>query len=583
MRAPGYYLQRALGYQQDILRGKVPACRWVRLACERNARDMKRQRTAAFPFYFSAKHAEKVCASLEQFPHIKGPKAKMLPTPRGWRWQTIELEPWQCWIVCVLFGWLRVEDDMRRYRTSLTLIPRKNAKSTLAAGLSLYMLAADGEGGSDVHSAATKRDQARIVYNAAAMMARRTPEYKDYFGVTVMEREIRVEKSGSTMTPLSADEQTLDGLNPHFGVVDELHAHKTRGVWDVLETALGSRAQPMLFAITTAGVLIGGICHELWQYGQKVLTQVLADETYFCINYTVDEGDLEHWDTEDVFRKANPNYGVSVFPDYLRSKANKARHTPAALNNFLTKHLNVWVYAAAPWMVMEEWYACRAENGLQWEDFLQAETVVITVDLAEVRDFASICVTGLFPDGIVRVKAKHYFPEAAVQASPVAQMTGWVHEGWITETPGNVQDFALLEEEVKRLYHLTNATRVGFDRALAAHLIQDLQRDLGQDVILEIPQSVKVMDPAMKMILGRAFSRTIQHDGDPVLAWMVSNVAEKKNHLDESYPVKAGGKDSPQKIDGAIAMLMGVHETLAGGPGYSPFDDPNYVMPEISL
>lgn len=580
MRAPGYYLQRAWTYQQDVLTGRVPACRWVRLAMERNARDLERQQTPDFPYTFSVKAAEKVCRSVEQFPHIKGPKAKMVPTPSGFRWQTIDLEPWQCWIICVLWGWLKVETRTRRFRIALIFIPRKNAKSTLAAALSLHMLVADGESGAEIYSAATKKDQARIVYTAALQMAKRSPEFKDFFGVLPMEQEIRSEQTASVMQALSADDSTMDGLNPHFAVVDELHAHKTRGVWDVLDTALGSREQPMLFAITTAGTTLGGICDELRMYGQKLVTNVMQDESFFFINYTIDEGDLERWNSEEVLRKANPNYGVSVSAEYLKQQAVKASHTPAALNNFLTKHLDVPVHSASPWMPMEEWNHCVGRP-MEWTDFEQAERAVMTVDLAEVRDIASIVVTGLFPDGVIRAKAKHFYPEAAVENSPVAQMSGWVHEGHLTQTPGNVQDFSLLQAEIEEIWRVSGVSLVGFDRALAAHLMQNLQKTIGHANVIEIPQQVKVMNPAMKALLQRVLSRTFSYAPDPVLTWMVSNVAEKKNHLEECYPVKAGGKDSHDKIDGAVALLMGVHELMQALDDLALLDDPNYRLPEI--
>lgn len=576
MRPPGYYVERALAYQAAVLAGDLPACRWVQLACERNARDLATAEAGQAPWRFDVEAAERPCRAAEELPHVKGPKAKLLRQVVGgrlaWRWQTLELEPWQCWFVSVLFGWLWTDTGLRRFQRALLMVPRKNAKTTLLAVLCLYMLACDGEVGADVYSAATKAEQARIVFSIAKLMVKRSPEFQAYFGVQPMESKITVEASGSEFAPLSADDKTLDGLNPYFAAVDELHAHKTRGVWDVLVTAQGSRDQPLLLAISTAGFNLGGICHEVLSYGLKVLEQQFEDDAFLCVNYTIDEADKPHWDTEPVLRKANPNWGVSINPRTLIADAAAARRSPSATNNFLCKHLNVWVRAASPWMPMEAWAAC-ADPSLTLDDFLTAERCVITVDLAEVRDIASVVVTGLFAGGVVKAIARHFYPQAAIEASPVAQLAGWAAAGHLVQTPGEVHDFEALEEEIATVFDQVRAVRVGFDRAMAAYMMQRLQKRLGEEVVTVVTQNVKTFNPAMKDLLGRVQARTFVHTGDPVLTWMVSNVAEKRTHLEESYPVKANGKDSPEKIDGAVALLMAVSELLAGEPDA----DPDYV------
>jgi len=475
------------------------------------------------------------------------------------------------------------------------LIPTHN--SVLLAVYCLYMLTADGESGADVYSAATKHDQARVVFDMAATMARRTPAFTQYFGVVPYETQLKVPTTASQFSPLSADDKTLDGLNPSFAAVDELHAHRTRGVWDVLVTAQSSRDQPLLGAITTAGTNLGGICYEVWTYAQKVLEGTVEDDSFCAVNYTIDEADLPYWDTEPVLRKANPNWGISVNPRTTLADAALARRSPGAINNFLTKQANIWVRAASPWMPMNAWAAC-AVSDLTWESFLEADRVVITVDLAEVRDIASIVAIGRWPDGTVRAKARHFYPEDAIAESPIAQMSGWVHEGWLVAVPGQTQDFGLIERELAGpgddepdlevtgpgLFERLRAIRIGFDRALALHLMQRLQKRLGEDAITEVKQNTATFNPAMKALIGWVQARTFQHDGDPVLAWMISNVAEKKTHLEESFPVKASGKDSPEKIDGAVALLMGASELLhEPAQEDAPWNNPNYRLPEVGL
>lgn len=555
--------------------GTQPACKWVRLACERNARDRKRQKTKAFPFWFDEEAATAICASTELFPHIKGPKAKPIGRDEDGRtiWQTIQLEPWQCWILTTLFGWKRVGSHLRRFRTGLILIPRKNAKSTLAAAVLLFMLGPDGEMGAECYSAATTRPQAAVVAGMAYEMASRTPSYREFFGVKLgarTSRKLEIAEAASFAEPLSADAQTLDGLNVHFAVVDELHAHRRRDVWDVLDTATGARDQPLLLAITTAGVDTGGICYEQLQYLQKILDRVIDDETYFGINYTTDEGDDPF--ATSTWRKANPNYGVSVRPDDLERKAKRAKASPAALNNFLTKHLNVWVRADATWMPMDAWHACARKPAIE---ALIAVPCWIGVDLAEVQDMAALIALFKLPPDRYLAIARLYLPEDTVERSQVAQISGWVHDGHLIQTDGNVADYLRLEEDIADWCAQLNVQAICFDRALAAMMMQALQRRLGgSPEILVVNQNVENMNPAMQALERMVVNGTFEHDGNPVLTWMASNVVVQRNFKDEIYPRKAGGKDSPNKIDGIVALLTALSVAeKSDGLGATAYDD----------
>lgn len=556
------YVDRAARYRAGVLDGSIPACKWVKLACERDERDLARQQTDAFPFLFDPDSAIKVCRAVEQFPHIKGPKAKQIRTGNRLAWQTIALEDWQCWILCTVFGWKRL-DGLRRFRTCLVMVPRKNAKSTMTAGVGLYMLTADGESGAEVHSAATTRDQAKIVAEAGYQMAQRSPQFLQYFGIVPRgptSSRLDVPSTASSFGPLSADAGTLDGLNPHAALVDELHAHKTRHVWDVLESAMGARAQPLLWAISTAGSSIGGICYEVLSYLHKILEGVHSDETFFGIEFTTDDGDA--WDDPAVWKKANPNYGVSVFPDDLERAAAAARQSPAAVNNFLTKRLNVWVQSESPWMSMPAWNAC-ANPAIEWEDFLEAETYV-AVDVAQSRDIAAVVAIGRRKsDGVVILKGMYFYPEEAVESSPIAMMSGWAREAHIIATDGSVTDYNRLQAEIESMVGETKAQMACFDRALAVHLMQNLAATLGEGSVLEIPQNVQTYDPAMKELERLVLSGRFEHDGNPVLSWMVSNVVVQRNYKDEIFPRKAGGKTSEGKIDGAVAAFMGMSRLLA--------------------
>ena len=361
------------------------------------------------------------------------------------------------------------------------------------------------------------------------------------------------------MEPLSSDAHTLDGLNISFAAVDELHAHPTRHVWDVIDTATGARVQPLICAISTAGVEIAGICHELLGYLHRILEGAIEDDTVFGVNYTIDETDDPL--LEGSLRKANPNYGVSVTPDDLQRKAVMAGASPSALNNFLTKHLNVWVRAETTWAPLEAWI--RNGDATRTIDQFRDAPCWIGVDLAEVRDIAAVVIVFKpAPDRLV-VFGRYFLPEQTIAKSPIAQYSGWVQQGHLIQTDGDQADYERIEGEIAVLCTTYKVQKVCFDRALAAQMGQSLTRRLGaKPEVLTVNQTVDVMNPAMQTVERLILAGQLQHDGDPVLTWMMSNVVVHRNYKDEVYPRKAGGKDSPNKIDGPVALFTVIGQVM---------------------
>lgn len=569
------YVQMAADYQAAVLDGTIPACKWVKLACERNRRDLDHQSSPEFQYYFDPAAGSRVCQMGEMLPHVKGPKAFICGQDEEGRpiWNPLVLEPWQCWILTTLFGWKRQDNHLRRFRVSLCLIPRKNAKSTCAAIVVLYMLVADGESGAECYSAATTRDQAKAIAEIAWEMAKRSPGFREYFGVRLgseTTKSLAVPATGSKFMPLSADAHTLDSLNVSLAAIDELHAHRTAAVWNVLDTATGARQQPLIFAITTAGIDIGGVCHMKMGYLEKVLDGVFTDETFFGINFTIDPGD----DVTDpgIQRKANPNYGVSVDPDDLQRKVRAAAFSPADWNDKLTKHFNVWIRTESAWMTATLWNTCGVE-GRTIDDYRTCPCW-IGVDLAEVRDIAALMALFRIGPGKYAAIGRFYLPAAAVDKSPVAELSGWVRQGHIIETAGDQADFKRIEDDLVWLCDRLNVQEIDFDRALASQMQQSLKarfepkmgRDAVEKFIITVEQNVQNMDAAMKMTERLVLAKHLEHDANPAMGWMISNVVIERNYKDEIYPRKAGGKDSPNKIDGPVAFFtclsqaMGVKE-----------------------
>jgi len=281
----GYYFERGMGYAHAVVRGEIDVCEFVKLACQRQINDLARQTLDPdFGYTFILSEGERICHFLESLPHIKGPKAGEL----------MDLEPWQCFRFITCFGWV-VSDNhrKRRFRRAYTEVPRGNGKSFECSGLGLYALAADDEEGAEVYSAATSREQARIVFDSSRVMAKKTPDLLHALGIEVGAHSIFIRDTASAFKPLSAEADNLDGLNIHFGIVDELHAHPTREVYDVLETALGKRHRSMIWVITTAGSNRDGICYEVRNYVIKILRGIIKDENQFGIIYTLDENPYE--------------------------------------------------------------------------------------------------------------------------------------------------------------------------------------------------------------------------------------------------------------------------------------------------
>jgi len=534
------HVQTARRYMRDVLAGRRPACRWVKRACERQARDLERKR---FAFRFDAERAERVCRFIELLPHIKG----------RWAGSSMRLEPWQSFLLTTVFGWVD-RQGRRRFKTAYVEVPRKNGKSQLSAGIGLYLLAADGEPGAEVYSAATTRDQAKIVWETAKRMVERTPGLRRRFGVETSAHSIHVLETASWFRALSRDQGgNLDGLNVHGAIIDELHAHKTRDVWDVIETATGAREQPLIWAITTAGFNRAGICFEQRDYVCKLLDGVHRDDETFGVVYTIDDGD--DWADEAAWIKANPNWGASVIPDDIRRKARKAMEMASAQTNFLTKHLNVWVNADTAWMDMRAWQRC-ADPGLDLDD-CEGLPCWIGLDLASKVDVACMAILFRAKDHW-RLFVRHYLPEDVAEEGRNAHYAGWAREGRITLTPGNVTDYGYIEDDLRALAARFPVQEVAFDPWQAAYLANRLMQD-GLPMV-ELRQTVQTMSPAMKELEALVLEGRLRHDADPVMEWMMANVVAHLDAKDNIYPRKSLPE---QKIDGVVATIMALSRALA--------------------
>jgi len=542
-------------YGRDVLAGKIPVCKWTRLAVERHYRDLETAHERGF--VFSDLHARHALAFFDFLRHSKG----------KWAGQPFVLSPWQAFWTAIIFGWLRF-DGFRRFRKAYIRVARKNGKTTWLAGIGLYLAVGEGEPGAEVYTAATKLSQARLIHKESEMMVRQSPVLRK--GVSIQRDMIFVPGTSTKYVPLGADAGTEDGLNTHAALIDEFHAHKNRDLYDVIDSSTGAREQSLILIITTAG--FGGletICRIEDEYLKQVLEQSFDDDEYFGVIYQLDEveklGDAEDedggqavkgddWQDESTWIKANPNLGISVFVNKLKTAANKAKNDGSALDNFLTKHMNLWVKGARKWMALKFWKACGVKY--DFDSLKEAAHVYGGLDLAAVSDLCSLIWLAVMPDGKKRIWGRHYLPEDAAldEQNPNHKLyKRWADQGWLTLTPGNVTDYDFIEKDVKAGRDALNLEEIAFDKYNATQIVNNLQAD--DMPMVEFRQGFLSISPAMKQLQIDILTRKIEHPNDPVINWAMGNVVMVRDAAGNQKPDK---EKSVGKIDPVVAMIMAV-------------------------
>ena len=478
-----------------------------------------------------------------------------------WAGRPLLLEDWQKENIRQAFGWFRA-DGTRRFRTAYWEVARKNGKSEIAGGIGLFLTVGDGEPGAEVYASATKKDQARIVWSTAAAMVKASPELKRF--VKGYRSNLHVERTGSKFEPLGADSNTLDGLNPHGNIVDELHAHRDRGVWDVLDTAMGARRQPLTLAITTAGTYDpGSIGWQMHDYACKVLEGVFEDDSFHVFIAAADEG--ADYFNEATQRQANPNWGVSVKPSYLAEQAEKAKHQPSFFNEYLRLHLNVWcMKQVTRWLPLDRWNECEPELtggnlrelAIAREKALEGRACFGGLDLSTKLDLCALAL--VFPDegDFLDVLCRFWLPEATIEAysrKGQRHYATWAREGWLTPTPGDVIDYEFLRTEVLALSKRFKLQELAYDPWGATQLATQLQGD--GLVLVETRQGFKSMSEPSKDLEARVIGRKVRHAGNPVLRFCVSNAVVSR---DAAGNIKPDKEKAVQRIDGVVALGMGL-------------------------
>jgi len=545
---------KANSYARKIVSGKIPACIQVRQACQRHLDNLAESTKPgnSYPYKFDKNKSERILDFAQQMKHVKG----------KWAGQFFQLEPWQCFFMGVSFGWIRKEDGFRRFREIYSEIPRKNSKSTMAAIIGLYMFAMDGEQGAEVYSAATSEAQAFEIFRPAWKMTKNAPDFKECFNIS---------QGGSDKNPgniysmaTGSRFETVigkpgDGSSPHAWLLDEFHEAKTEESYDTGKTGMGARSQPLMVVITTAGTNTAYPCYALRKNCEKVLSGELVNEELFALIYTIDLED--DWTDIKTWRKANPNYGVSIYADFLESQRKTAIQDPRKQNIIKCKHLNMWSNAGDAWMNMVEWNQCY-DPEINIEQF-HGKPVFIGLDLASKIDIAAKIYVFKKCE-VYYVFSKYYIPEDRTFDEEHAHYAGWVHEGYIEATPGSRIDIDAIQESIKQdakdfgLAGSENGSgEICNDPWNAQQLITNL---IAENIAcVEISQTVSMLSEPMKEIEALVKAGNLKHDGNPVTNWMIANVCCRVDKKDNIFPFKEGNEN---KIDGAVALITAMARAM---------------------
>jgi phage terminase large subunit-like protein len=545
------HVRAAESYVSSVISGKIPACRWVKLACERHRRDIASSVSNSFPYIFDREKAEKACRFLEKLPHVKGKWAARDPKTR--LPQPMILELWQKFVICSIFGWVKKTTGKRRYHKARLYIPRKNGKSFFGAGIGLYMLTMDKEHGAEVYSGATSEKQAWEVFGPARQMTIADPRIAPGLRLTINAQSIVRELDNSKFIPVIGNPG--DGASPHCAIIDEYHEHKTSNLVDTMETGMGARDQPLSLIISTAGSNIAGPCREDWKNCERILegTPGFEDETTFAIIWAIDPED--QWDTLEALAKANPNWGVSINIDQMEAKLKTAKQRANQQSAFRTKHLNEWVAAKEAYFNIVQWQSL-ARPDIKPDDFKEFPCF-IAGDLASKHDLVCQIILFCLPGKRYAVFGRYWLPEATLDLPENQHYRNWHITGNLEVAGDDVTDLQPFMDAAIDACKTYQVEEMPSDPNRAWGVYPAMVRE-GVPIV-EYRNTVLTMSEPMKHLDSLIRSGAIIHNGDPILEWAIGNTLGKMDAKDNVYPRK---ENESSKIDPVVSLIMAIGRAM---------------------
>ena len=506
--------------------------------------------------YFDEAAGERVCLFFETFlRHSVG----------RWAGQPFKLLDWQRDdLIMPLFGW-KDKNGFRRFRTAYIEIPKKNGKSTLCAGLALYLLTADGEHAAEVYGAASDRAQASIVYREAARMVQQAPQLRNLCRAIDSKKEINFYQTSSVYKVLSSEAPRAEGLNIHGLIFDELHAQPNRNLFDTLRWGGAARNQPMLISITTAGYDRNSICYEQHDYAEKVAEGIIEDTSFF--SYIRAAGSKDDWTNKKTWYKANPSLGATIKEDDFASDCKEAQENPRKENAFKRYRLNIWTEQAERWLSMSDWDTCPdAVPELDGCDCYGG------LDLASTSDLCAFVLCFPLAEGGYFLLPRFYVPEDNAskreRRDRVPYLT-WEKQGFLQLTPGNVVDYEFIRHDINQLGEKYWIREIAVDRWNSTQISTQLESDGHQ--VFGFGQGFASMSAPCKKFETLVASKKIYHGGNPVLRWNAANVSAK---TDPAGNIKPDKEKSTEKIDGIVASIMALGRAMVhddAGPSIMSF------------
>ncbi|QRQ99705.1 terminase large subunit [Dyadobacter sandarakinus] len=570
-------LKSAYQYAKDVRSGKINVSRPIKQAIERFYSDLDQTESN---FYFDATAAQKALSFFALLCFTKG----------DWKGKPFVLQPWQCFIVANIFGWKKKSNGKRRFTEAYIEIPKKNGKSELASGISLYMLMMDGEGSAEVYAAAYNTKQANICFRAAKSMAKASPHIRKRLEIQTY--VMIHHQSESIMTTVANDGDGTEGKGSSCVSFDEYHVQKTNDLKNSLRSGMAARSQPLFFTITTAGDDVECPCYEFRDLCLKILSGLAKIENIFCMIYGLDPEDedeaAENWQNPEYWKKANPNYGVSVQIEYLIEAKNEANNSGEKKVDFLTKHLNIWTSSSSIWIPADK-YQARAKP-----EFKPPKGAVCYggIDLASTKDICAM--SFYFPDYNYFMRFL-YTTKAMIgkQRKSGINYDKWIQEGWliVAGQTANI-NYEYLKNDLRHCAEYYDMRFIGYDRFNSSQLVTELNDELSpiyvpgngktkskyEDRLQPFDQSIKAFSVPTKEyddIMRNGFvdrdgvEIPTMHDGNPVMNWMLGNVV--LNRIEQSSPIdeddatyiKPDKGKSKDKIDGVISDIMALGEYRA--------------------
>ncbi|HDR4575420.1 TPA: terminase large subunit [Bacillus cereus] len=498
-------------------------------------------------YEYDSKKANHAIEFIENFcKHSKG----------KWGGKPIVLEVWQKAFIAAAFGFVHGIDGTRKYREVLLVVARKNGKSTVGSGIGLYLQIADGEPGSEVYAVATKKDQAKLVWLESKRMVKKSPALLKRIKPLVS--EMVSEWNDSTFKPLGSDSETLDGLNVHGAMMDEIHAWKDKNLYDVIVDGTSSREQPMIFMITTAGTVRESVYDMKYEEAEMLLNGLddpdgYKDDRFLPIIYELDK--REEWTDPSKWKKANPGLGTIKKVDQLETKVNKAKANSLLVKNLLTKDFNIRETSTEAWLTFEQ-----LNNIANYEIAeLKPKYGICGVDLSSTTDLTSACVIFKVPnDETIYAKHMYWLPEDLLEQrtnEDKIPYSTWRDMELLRTTPGNSIHYKFIVDWLVELReeHGLYLPWIGYDSWSAKYFVEDLKNEFGSEATIPVIQGKRTLSAPMRKLGADLESKIVNYDNNPITKWCLSNTAIEIDKNLNIQPCKTSNQR--RRIDGTAALL----------------------------